>query len=126
VNLSTVLLVLSASMAMSASPPATPAAEPITIDVTPQVTHSPGDVRATAFVQRDRDNRKLTFVAMSDSFYRSSTRELDGMNASRVHVMVFRGLPAGTYDVEARVTKSDGRELSADITVSVLGEAQRP
>ncbi len=68
------------------------------------------------------DNRRLTFVALSDSFYRSSTRQLDGSDAPRVHVMLFKSIPAGTYDIEVRVEKSDGSEISEHATASVLGE----
>ncbi len=121
-NLATLSLLLCTTLAGGPATAATHREAPVTIDVRPQVTSSPGYVRVTAFVRRDPDNRSLTFIAVSGSYYRSSTSQLDGTDAARVHVMTFKDLPAGEYDIEARIGKSDGSEVSEHATVSVLDE----
>ncbi len=69
---------------------------------------APATVPVTIAVEPGASNRSLVVEADSDDYYRSSTIELDGENEKRLHVVEFRGLPAGEYVLRAQVkSKSD-------------------
>lgn len=100
--------------------PMTPETAPLTITVMPTLTSSPGSVRLTAKVEPHADNRRLTMIADSGSYYRSSVRQLDGNGAPRRHVMLFTHLPAGKYTFEARLARSDDSEIVEVLHGSVV------
>jgi hypothetical protein len=50
----------------------------------------------------DDENRSLTIEADSETFYRSSVVELEGVRAGRQHSVSYGSLPAGEYRI--RVT----------------------
>ena len=60
-------------------------------------------------VERHTDNRLLTLVIDSGSFYWSSQRQLDGQDGPYLSVFNCRELPAGEYAVQASVISADGR-----------------
>lgn len=95
---------------------------PLTIDVTPSVIMSPGTVRLVAMVARHPENVRVELAADSGSYFRSSTIELDGAEAPRTHVMLFKRLPAGDYKVSALLTRSDGSEILHEVDLMVIGE----
>ena len=68
---------------------------------------APPVVRIEAIVSPQQDNRAIEFVADSDGYFRSSTIALEGERAPRLHVVQFRSLPPGPYDI--RVTLLDVR-----------------
>ena len=84
------------------------ATEPVSLDVTPAVSFAPAEVRVRIRVEPNATNRVMKVVADSDSFYRSSTIQLDGDHAPLTTQLQFRGLPRGEYDVTATVIGSDG------------------
>ena len=78
------------------------------ISVYPSYTLAPANVRVQAVVERAPENRALEFVVESPQYYRSSTIELDGEQAARVHIVQFRALSGGTYEVRVALVGGDG------------------
>jgi hypothetical protein len=65
-------------------------------------------MRIEVSVEPARDNRTLEFVIDSPLYYRSSTIELGGERAPRVHSVQFRSVPAGAYHVRVALTGAGG------------------
>jgi hypothetical protein len=82
--------------------------------VYPAVARAPAEVRIEAVVARSADNRRLEIAVDSERYYRSTVVELDGARAARVHTVQFRGLPEGTYTVQA-VLRGPGRQTRATV-----------
>jgi hypothetical protein len=78
------------------------------ISVYPSYTLAPANVRVQAVIEPARENRALEFVVESPQYYRSSTIELDGEQSARVHVVQFRALSGGTYEVRVMLVGGDG------------------
>jgi hypothetical protein len=82
----------------------------LVLEVYPRQAFAPATVQVTVFVDLDADMQRLTVEAESGMFYRRSDKELEGRNAARLHVVRWRGLPAGEYTVTATVTSAGGRQ----------------
>ncbi len=97
----------------------TTARESVAIRVSPHIAMAPATVRVVVTVEPDRDNRELVLQADSDWFFTSSTVELEGDRAPRLQSFVFKELPAGNYELTARVLMKTGesRMASSDYTV---------
>lgn len=67
--------------------------------VYPSFARAPAVVTIQALIAREEGNRQLEFAAESGAYFRSSTIELSGADAARVHVVQFRSIPAGDYTV---------------------------
>ena len=89
--------------------------------VNPAFSRSPGAFRIVVLVEPDPENRWLVFRADSTEYYRSSTTQLNGAAAPRRHMMIFEGLPAGQYVIQAVLERSDGGRLRREFTVKVIG-----
>jgi hypothetical protein len=79
------------------------------IRVTPATSLEPANVSVQVAVERHADNRRLTIVVDSGSYYWSSERQLDGQDGPYLSVFNCRELPAGEYAVQASVVGPDGR-----------------
>jgi methionine-rich copper-binding protein CopC len=79
------------------------------IRVTPATSLEPANVSVQVAVERHADNRRLTIVVDSGSYYWSSERQLDGQDGPYLSVFNCRELPAGEYAVQASVVGQDGR-----------------
>jgi hypothetical protein len=79
------------------------------IRVTPATSLEPARVSVEVAVERHADNRLLTVVVDSGSYYWSSERQLDGQDAPYLSVFTCRELPAGEYAVQASVVAANGR-----------------
>ena len=73
--------------------------DPLSTHVTPALAFAPSPVRIEVHVKSHDDNRRLEIVVDSGEFRRSSTIPLAGAKAPRVHTVMYRGLPAGQYEV---------------------------
>jgi hypothetical protein len=90
--------------------------------VRPSIAPAPATVRIEAQVAPSSENRMLQIAMDSGDYYRGSQVELDGDAAARVHTVEFRGVPAGTYDVEvALVDASGGVRAASHSTIQVVG-----
>ena len=79
------------------------------IRVTPATSLEPANVAVEVAVERHADNRVLTVVVDSGSFYWSSERQLDGADGPYLSVFTCRELPAGEYAVQVSVVAANGR-----------------
>jgi methionine-rich copper-binding protein CopC len=79
------------------------------IRVTPATSLEPANVSVQVAVERHADNRRLTIVVDSGSYYWSSERQLDGKEGPYLSVFNCRELPAGEYAVQVSVVGPDGR-----------------
>jgi hypothetical protein len=110
--------VLAASLLLVGT--ATTAREAVSVRVSPHISMAPATIRIVVTVEPDRDNRELLLQAESGFFYTSSTVELEGDRAPRLQSFVFKELPAGTYELEARVVRKSGDSLVATAEYMVM------
>lgn len=103
-----------------------PEPEELWLSVLPQTCVSPCAVRARAVIEPHPDNRRLTLLADSLQYRRSSTVFLDGEYAARAHEMVFRLLSPGRYVVEVRLRRTDGELIVESYPVNVSGGERAP
>jgi hypothetical protein len=73
----------------------------LSMRVSPAVAFAPANLIVKAMIEADTDNRAVSIVAESDSFYRSSEIQLDGDRAPRTTTFEFRSMPGGVYQVTA-------------------------
>ena len=92
---------------------------PFAMKVSPTLAPAPAFVRVEAMVERDADNRTLTVIARSDDFYRSSEIQLDGAGSPRLHVVEFRQLPSGVYEVTGILGGTHGQRATTTRLVRV-------
>jgi hypothetical protein len=101
----TALVILACAVLGSA---ATSARDTVAIRVSPNISVAPATVRVVVTVEPDDNNRQLEVEADSGMFFTSSTIQLDGSKASRLQSFILKELPAGTYEVAARVMQKNG------------------
>jgi hypothetical protein len=89
------------------------ARESVSIRVSPNVSLAPATVRVVVTVEPEATNRQLVLEADSGLFFTSSTVQLDGTNAPRLQSFVFKELPAGNYEIAARVIRNNGNNAKA-------------
>lgn len=92
---------------------ATSAREAVAIRVSPNVSLAPATIRIVVTVEPDADNRELVLEADSGLFFTSSTVQLDGTKAPRLQSFVLKELPAGSYEIAARVVRKNGDSRKA-------------
>ena len=80
----------------------------------------PANISVTVDVEPDSRNRLLRFEADSDNVYRATEIALDGEHATRVHVVQFKGLPAGRYVLRAEVRSEGSVRGTAEGEVLVM------
>ena len=103
-----VVVVLLATAVLSPHGDVAAAQSQLRISVYPSYTLAPANVRVQALIEPARENRAVEFVLESPQYYRSSTIELEGEQAARMHVVQFRALPGGTYEVRVVLVGGDG------------------
>jgi hypothetical protein len=84
------------------------------VQVSPSVAFAPADVRIQVMVERSDENRGLEFVVESESYYRSSSVELEGAQAAGVHNVEFHALPPGLYEIRVVLTGSGGKGRASE------------
>lgn len=109
-----VAMVLAAAPLMQAAPPAVqPSSQPVarTIAVGPPlVVEAPGDVEFSIRISPTDKTRELRVFAESDSYYRSTTIGLKGLDSAPVHHFTWRSFPMGDYQVVGMLVDTDGTE----------------
>ena len=91
------------------------AKELVSIRVTPAVAFAPADLNIRIRVEPDANNRAMAVIADSETYYRSSTVELDGDRAPATTNVRFRSLPPGEYEVTVSVIAA-GSEFPVEIS----------
>ncbi len=82
--------------------------ERLAMKVTPPLAIAPAGLTVRTTIEKSDENRALEVVAESPTYFRSSEISLDGDRAPRVSEWVFRGLPAGRYEIRATLIGSRG------------------
>lgn len=82
----------------------------------------PANLSVTVDVEPDPSNRMLRIEADSEGVYRATEIALDGEHAIRVHVVRFRGLPAGRYRLRAEVRSARSLRGAAEAEVLIVGK----
>jgi hypothetical protein len=82
----------------------------LTLRASPPMAFAPADVLVTVALDCNADDRQLEIVLDSSAVYRASTVDLEGDHSPPVHDLLFRQLPAGRYEVTARLTDARGHE----------------
>jgi hypothetical protein len=119
------LLVGAVVLACLAAPTPTQGAEnALSLRVTPLVATAPAAVSITVTVEPHERNRVLVIEDDSDVYYRSSQVQLEGKNAARTHLLLFRGLPPGEHRVRASVHGTNGFVGVVSTTVMVVGTVE--
>jgi hypothetical protein len=109
---------------ISASAVQVRAGEPLNLRVSPMTAFAPATVTIRTVIESDPDNRVVEITAESDDFYRSSEIPLEGDKAPRTTTLELRSLPAGSYQVKARLFGADGHEratVTRDISIVATG-----
>jgi len=88
---------------LAAATPTRAAEKALSLRVTPLLAAAPATVSITVTVEPHERNRVLVIEDDSDVYYRSSQVQLEGKNAARTHLLLFRGLPPGEHRVRASV-----------------------
>ena len=87
--------------------------EPLSMAVSPVQSFAPTNLTIRLHVEPDPVNRALEVVAESGAYYRSSSIQLDGVEAPRAISFEFRNVPGGDYDVRGSLITSAGKEQAA-------------
>lgn len=93
----------------------------LSLRVTPRVAAAPATVSITVTIEPDERNRVLAIEDDSEVYYRSSQVQLEGENAARTHVFLFRGLPPGEHRIRASVHGTNGLQTVVSTMVTVVG-----
>jgi hypothetical protein len=94
--------------------------EQLRMAVSPAQSFAPSTLRVRVRIEPHDQNRRLTVIADSADFYRSSEVQLDGEQAPKTIAIEFRGVPSGNYQVFSVVQDQSGRRrafASQDVNV---------
>jgi hypothetical protein len=94
---------------------------PVEVQVNPRRGFARADVRAVITVERDAKNRTLVVVLDGTNLYRRTDETLDGADAARIREVWFKVVPEGRYAVTAIVTRNDGSQRQAQMTLCLSG-----
>jgi len=112
--LTTILLTVSAGAARGV----------VHIRIWPATSFEPSTVLVQVDVEKNAQNRTLQVSADSGDFAWSSERQLEGQEGPRTSAFICRQLPAGDYQIEARVIGRDGHVIAvARNRISVLSRS---
>jgi hypothetical protein len=95
-------------LAVLASSTGTAGRAELSARVWPAVALAPASVRIEVLLTSHQDNRMLRIVIDSGTYLRSSSISLEGDRAARFHSVIYRGLPAGYYDVQIELFDDKG------------------
>jgi hypothetical protein len=121
VIITTVILVLG-----SLSTPRSPAKELVEIKMRGYYFAAPATVPMIVAVEPAARNRMLVVEADGDDYFRSSAIELEGENEKRLHSVEFKSLPAGSYEIRARVMSKNEVLGTAVEGLVVTGTGSEP
>ena len=71
---------------------------------------APGEVEISILIQPTEHSRELRIFADSGSYYRSTTIGLRGVDSEPLHRFIWRGFPAGDYEVVGVLLDDRGKE----------------
>ena len=107
------VVVAAPPLLQAAGPEAQPAGQQVqkTIAVGPSlVVGAPGDVEFSIQISPTVKTHELRVFAESESYYRSTTIGLKGLDSEPLHHFTWRSFPVGEYQVVGMLVDSDGSE----------------
>jgi hypothetical protein len=108
VNVRTTLATaLAATALLGATAFQTFAADVVEIRLRGHFFTEPATLQITIAVEPDAANRTLRIEADGDRLFRSTEVKLDGESDKRIHIVEFKNLPAGSYELRAEVLSQD-------------------
>jgi hypothetical protein len=107
---------------VTASSTASANVAPLSIRVSPTTSFAPANLFVQVMIERNADNRWMRIMVESPEYFSSSEAALNGANSPRLRVIMFRDLPAGTYELRGEVFGERGRvRVSARTSALVVG-----
>lgn len=91
------------------------------VAVGPQLSFEPAEVRVTAYVQPDANNRRLLIEADSGEHFTSSEWPIDGDKQPVATTVWLKNLPAGQYELRVTLEHGRGPDVVALGTFMVVG-----
>lgn len=107
------VVLAAAPLLQAATTAVQPAGQPLarTIAVGPPLlVEAPGDIEFSIRINPTVKTQELRVFAESDSYYRSTTIGLKGLDSTPVHHFTWRAFPVGDYQVVGMLVDSDGTE----------------
>lgn len=101
-------LLAAATVLMTAAAMPTQAGQVVEIQLRGHYYAEPATVQMIIAVEPDGQNRSLRIEADGDRLFRSTEVTLNGDAERRLHIVEFKNLPAGNYELRAEVHSSDG------------------
>ena len=95
------------------------------IDVWPNVSQAPANVRIRAIVEPNSENRSLTIAADSGDFFRSSYVPMSGIDAAEITETMLKGLPGGEYEISATLVDAQNRTIIERRSITVTSNGAR-
>jgi hypothetical protein len=96
------------------------AADSVHIRVWPATSMAPTSFTVRVMIERQASNRWIKVTVESESYFGSSEGQLEGERSSRLRVVQFRDVPAGTYEVRAVVLDQNGDVTGAGHTTAMV------
>jgi len=96
------------------------AVDPISVTVYPRVAMALRDVMLSVRVEPDERNRWLTWEVDGPSYYRNSTRQVNGASSPRMWQFVVKDLTEGDYVVRAVISRDNESQSIAEMTFAVV------
>lgn len=117
------VVLLASLMAIAIAPVG--AGEALRMRVSPAYSYAPATLVIQLSVEPHAANRLLVVDVESPAFFRSSEIALEGDRAARTSIVRYKSLPAGAYDVHARLVGTDGRTRASETRSVVVMEGGR-
>lgn len=95
----------------------------VSVEVNPHIAFAPASIQVTVRVQPDAENRNLIVEAVGGD-YRRSDVQLDGDVAPIQHLINWRGLDGGEYEVIASVTSNTALLARERTHMRVIGRGE--
>jgi hypothetical protein len=96
------------------------AGDSLHIRVWPVTSMAPSSFTVRVMIARQPSNRWIKVTVESENYFGSSEGQLEGERSSRLRVVQFRDVPAGTYEVRAVVLDQDGDVTGAGHTTAMV------
>jgi len=96
------------------------AADSVNIRVWPATSMAPTSFTVRVIIERQAANRWIKVTVDSENYFGSSEGQLEGERSSRLRVVQFRDVPAGTYEVRAVVLDQNGDVIGAGQTTAMV------
>ena len=95
--------------------------EPVSVSIYPSVAVARGEAHLRIVVERNDQNRALSWEVDGPGYYRSSTARLEGAESPRSWFFAVKDLAPGNYTVRATLKRSNNSESVASTKMRVIG-----